>query len=115
MQKQADVNLVTLTGRIDGEPVMRVVPPGSTLYIHFELACRGEWPDHTGNATLLEYRHLCFAYAEAAEAIMWASAGDCVGLIGSIDMVISEYEDDGRTPIYKPAIRIHTMRRREER
>ncbi|MEX5283365.1 MAG: single-stranded DNA-binding protein [Nitrospiraceae bacterium] len=110
MHNKSDTNQVSLTGRIHGEPVVRIIPPGCTIYVHFELSVRGEWPDHTGSAVLLEYRHVCFAQGPAAEAILWASNGDHVGLIGSLDMIVGDYEPAGTAPIYKPAIRIHTMR-----
>lgn len=110
-----DTNRVELTGRIATEPTIRIIPPGSTLSISFEVASYGEWPDHTGQATLIEYRHFCFAQGDAAEAILWATHGDDVALIGAIDMVVDGYEQDGRTPIYRPAVRVHAMQRRGAR
>lgn len=114
MQDSPDTNQVSLTGKIDGEPTMRIVPPGCTIYISFELVSRGEWPDPTGSCALVEYRHHCFAQGPAAEAIMWARAGHYVGILGSLDMIVADYEPPRMKPIYKPAIRVHTMRLLEE-
>lgn len=110
MQNKIDTNQVSLTGRIDGEPVMLIVPPGCTFYVHFELIVRGEWPDHTGQCVLPEYRQVCFAQGPAAEAILWAKAGDYVGIIGSLDMILGDYGPARMAPVYRPAIRVHTMR-----
>lgn len=115
MQNQIDTNRVELSGRIAGDPTMRLIPPGCTFYIVFELVSRGEWPDHTGCAVLLEYRHHCFAQGTQAEAITWARNGDAVQLVGALDLVLDDYEPTQMMgPVYKPAVRVHQMKLIEE-
>ena len=109
-----DTNRVELSGRIATEPIMRIVPPGTTFYVLFELRSCGEWPDHTGTCVLLEYRHLCFAQGSSAEAIAWASEGDSVQLVGAIDLILDDYTGPEMVPSYKPAIRVHQMQLIEE-
>lgn len=114
MTDKIDTNRVELSGRIATEPIMRIVPPGSTFYMLFGLTSRGEWPDHTGTAVLLEYRHLCFAQGSAAESIAWASEGDSVLLVGAIDLILDDYAGPEQVPCYKPAIRVQQMQLIEE-
>lgn len=109
MTDTIDTNRVELSGRIATEPLMRIVPPGTTFYVYFELASRGEWPDHTGTRVLLEYRHTCFAQGPSAEAITWARQGDIVRLVGAIDLILDDYRGPEMIPSYKPAIRVQSM------
>lgn len=115
MPNHIDTNAVELTGIVVPDPVLRLVPPGATFYVAFELCLCGEWPDYTGTAVLLEYKFHCFAQGPLAEAITWVAAGDRVHLRGHLDLMLYDYEPTTMmAPIYKPAIRVREMRLIEE-
>jgi len=110
-QTRRDLNRVEVIGVIAREPVLRLVPPGSTLFVAFQITIRGAWPDHTGAAVLLDVEHECFAQGEVAEAMLWASANDRVWLVGALDLLIDDFEPISHAPTFRQAVRIHRMTR----
>lgn len=87
----ADTNRVTLTGRVHRQPELRLIPPGTTLYLLVPLLVRGVWPDHTGQCAPIDYEITCFAQGPAAEKYSWLTAGDQIQVYGAIDFIVGEW------------------------